>query len=167
MIDIFRGAAEAVGATVQRFSSVADAASYLKELACSGPVSTSYLPPTIREALAGLTFAPPAGHAEVQVCVSFAQAGIARTGSVVLDLEDPLERGATALPLVHAVFLRASTIVPDLYDLDEILGRALTNGKTAYLSITTGPSRTADIERVLTIGVHGPKELHVLVLEGE
>jgi L-lactate dehydrogenase complex protein LldG len=101
------------------------------------------------------------------LCVSFARAGIAATGSILLEISDPKERAATALPLIHAVFLKASTIVADLYALQNILAEGLSSSGTAYLSLTTGPSRTADIERVLTIGVHGPKELHVLVLEGE
>ncbi len=95
------------------------------------------------------------------------RAGIAATGSLLLELADPYERSATALPLIHVVFVKGSTIAPDLYALHELLAQELASAKTAYLSITTGPSRTADIERVLTIGVHGPKELHVLVLEGE
>jgi L-lactate dehydrogenase complex protein LldG len=37
-------------------------------------------------------------------------------------------------------------------------------GKPSYFSWVTGPSRTADIERVLTIGVHGPRELHILIV---
>jgi L-lactate dehydrogenase complex protein LldG len=63
--------------------------------------------------------------------------------------------------------MRESALVPDIYALQETLSHKLTNSMTARLSITTGPSRTADIERVLTIGVHGPKELHLLVIEGE
>ena len=166
MIDEFQGAAEAVGATVKRFVSVADAALYIRDLAGTTPVSSSSLPPEIKDALAVTAFAAPAEYADAQLCVSFARAGIARTGSLILELDNPVARSATALPLIHAVLLRESTIVPDLYDAQGLLAQALSS-PTAYLSITTGPSRTADIERVLTIGVHGPKELHVLVLEGE
>lgn len=167
MIGLFQESAEAVGAVVKRFVSTADAVSYVKELAGDTSPGASYLPPEIAEAFTGTVFAAPAELADTKLCVSFAQAGIARTGSLLLELADPEERSATALPLIHAVFLRGSSIVPDLYALGDILTRGLTSAKTAYLSITTGPSRTADIERVLTIGVHGPKELHVLVLEGE
>jgi L-lactate dehydrogenase complex protein LldG len=166
MIDLFQESAEAVGSVIKRFVSVADAVSYIKELAGDAPVGASYLPPEIREAFAGMVFAAPEELADTRLCVSFAQAGIARTGSLLLELADPRERGATALPLLHVVFVKGATIVPDLYALRERLNQGLNSAKTAYLSITTGPSRTADIERVLTIGVHGPKELHVLVLEG-
>lgn len=167
MIDLFEESAEAVGSVVKRFVSAADAVSYVKELSGDAPASASYLPPEICEVFAGVLFAAPAEFADTRLCISFAQAGIASTGSLLLELADPCERSATALPLIHAVFVRGSTIVPDLYALQEHLAQELASSKTAYLSITTGPSRTADIERVLTIGVHGPKELHVLVLEGE
>lgn len=165
MIDLFQGSAEAVGSVIKRFVSVTDAVSYIKELTGDAPLSASHLPPEISTAFAGTVFSGPGELADAKLCVSFARAGIASTGSLLLELRDPRERGATALPLLHAVFVKASTIVADLYALQDILTHELTSSNTAYLSITTGPSRTADIERVLTIGVHGPKELHILVLE--
>jgi L-lactate dehydrogenase complex protein LldG len=167
MIDIFQESAEAVGSVVKRFVSDADAITYIQELSGDAPASASYLPQDIRELFAGTQFAAPAEFADTRLCISFARAGIAATGSLLMELADPHERSATALPLIHAVLVKGTTIVPDLYALHELLARELTSSKTAYLSLTTGPSRTADIERVLTIGVHGPKELHVLVLEGE
>lgn len=166
MIARFQAAAEAVGAVVRRFSSVADAAAYV--LRTSGPaIAASHLPDDIRRALSGVTFAQPEEHRNVPVCAGFAPAGVADTGSLLLELSDPVERGATALPPVHMIFLRASSIVPDLPSLTSTLETLLSSRPRSYLSLTTGPSRTADIERVLTIGVHGPKELHILILEGE
>ncbi len=166
MIDAFQRSAEAVGATIKRFISVTEGVSYIRDLAAGAPISASFLPQEIREAFTETSFAHPDDAADARLCVSFAKAGIAATGSLLLELADPRERGATALPLLHAVFVKGSTIVADLYALHEIIACELNSPKSAYLSLTTGPSRTADIERVLTIGVHGPKELHVLVLEG-
>lgn len=166
MINLFQQSAEAVGSTIKRFISVADAVGYLRELAGNAPVSTSSLPPEIKDACAGIAFASPEAFAHTRVGVSFAEAGVAATGSLLLEVADPQERSATDLAFIHAVFVKGSTIVADLYALKELLARKLASSNT-YLSLTTGPSRTADIERVLTIGVHGPKELHVLVLEGE
>ena len=111
-------------------------------------------------------FAAPDKFADTRLCISFARAGIATTGSLLLELADPQERSATALPLIHAVFVKGSTIAPDLYALHELIARELAAAKTAYLSITTGPSRTADIERVLTIGVHGPRKVVAVLLSG-
>jgi L-lactate dehydrogenase complex protein LldG len=165
MRDRFQLAAEAVGATVKRFSSIADTRPYLLDLAAGGGISFSPLPAEFLAGLDGIIGGDddPAG---ATLCISRAEAGIAATGSLLLDLQGPAGRAATALAPKHAVFLDPGTIVPSLHDLGEQLHRLLLAGDQAYLSLTTGPSRTADIERVLTIGVHGPKELHILILEG-
>ena len=75
-------------------------------------------------------------------------------------------RIATMLCETHVAVLPKSRIVPDVMSLEDELASAL---KTApkYLAFISGASRTADIERVLTIGVHGPQELHLLILEGD
>lgn len=163
----FTIAAEAVGAVIKRFSSVADTTLYLQELAVGGKICASPLPAELSRQLTGLVMSDPATAAEATLCLSAAEAGIAATGSLLLYLADPASRGATGLVPKHAVFLRSSTIVPTLRDLSSTLKEQLSGAGSNYLSITTGPSRTADIERVLTIGVHGPKELHILLLEGE
>ncbi|HEY5973191.1 MAG TPA: LUD domain-containing protein [Geobacteraceae bacterium] len=160
----FQAAAEAVGATVKRFASMADAVSHLRELAAGSPVGASRLPADIEAHCAGIAFAGEQDYATARLCLSYAWAGIAETGSLLLDLTDPVGRSASALALIHAVILRESTIASDIYALLDELGQLLRENPHTYLSITTGPSRTADIERVLTIGVHGPKELHILMV---
>ncbi len=166
MVYQFSAAAEAVGARVERFSCMAEIVRHLRKLIGSGTVSTSPLPQEYSELRDAFSFASVAEYPHAGYCVSFAQAGIARTGTLFLDLGDSAGRSATALAPTHFVLLKESTILPDLRAAAPILEAALAAGKNGYLSLTTGPSRTADIERVLTIGVHGPKELHILILEG-
>ena len=165
MLTTFQAAAESIGATVKRFSSVEDAVIYAKKLGGDAPVGVAALSPQLRKAFGPGYFALPEEAPASRLCVSQAQAGIAATGSMLIDLSDPKERAAAGLSLVHAVFLDAAAIVADLYALQDRLAAAIAARPTSYLSITTGPSRTADIERVLTIGVHGPKELHILIME--
>ena len=165
MPDKFTIAAEAVGSVIKRFSTITEAIPYLQELAAGGKICTSALPADGQ--LPGLVLSDHSAAADATLCISFADAGIAETGSLLLQLHDPGDRAATALATKHAVFLRSSSIVPTLRDLSASLKAQLCGAGPAYLSVTTGPSRTADIERVLTIGVHGPKELHILLLEGE
>jgi L-lactate dehydrogenase complex protein LldG len=167
MVEQFQIAAEAVGTVVKRFATLADAAVYVNSLTGTAAVAAPSLPPAICQGLGNLTLAAPGDFALTGVGISTARAGIAATGSLLLELSDPTERSATALPPVHLVFLDARTIVPTLAELAPILAENLDRPSPAYLSLTTGPSRTADIERVLTIGVHGPKELHILMLEGD
>ena len=85
--------------------------------------------------------------------------GIANTGTVVL-LDEGETLKASLLPEVHLVVLRARQLVADL---PEALS-ATRNARNAAL--VTGPSRTADIEMTLTIGVHGPREVIVFLVHG-
>lgn len=167
MREKFTIAAEAVGAVIKQFSTVAETTLYLQQLAAGGSICASTLPTELQGHLTELVLSDLSLAADATLCISFAEAGIAATGSILVQLSDPAERAATALATKHAVFLRSKTIVPTLRDLSTPLKAKLSGDGSTYFSITTGPSRTADIERVLTIGVHGPKELHILLLEGE
>jgi L-lactate dehydrogenase complex protein LldF len=98
-------------------------------------------------------------HADDQILVGVTNAicGLADTGSVlIVDREgDPLK--ASLLPEIHIAVLKSSDILASLPDAMNLI-----KNKSAAVFIT-GPSRTADIEMTLTIGVHGPKEIHVFV----
>ena len=86
--------------------------------------------------------------------------GLADTGSVVLAASPVEPRARSLLPEVHISLLREDRILPGLAELFEALGPDLPSG----LAIVTGPSRSADIEQELTVGVHGPGEVHVVLL---
>lgn len=90
--------------------------------------------------------------------------GIADTGSLVLDSSSEDLRLATMLSETHVAVLPLSRLCATSTDLEEELTR-LMQAPPSYLSFITGASRTADIERVLTLGVHGPLELHLLLLK--
>jgi L-lactate dehydrogenase complex protein LldG len=92
--------------------------------------------------------------------VSEATWGLAETGSVVLAASPTEPRAASLLPWVHVSLLREDRILPGLDELFDALGADLPSA----LAIVTGPSRSADIEQTLTVGVHGPGEVHVVLL---
>ena len=106
---------------------------------------------------------PPNAHDifGFDVGISNAQAAIAETGTLVLDSEQERHRLVSLVPPVHIAIVNASAIV-------ETLGEALTLLRkdkeiSPVVTFITGPSRTADIELTLAIGVHGPQELYVIV----
>ena len=90
--------------------------------------------------------------------------GIADTGSLVLDSSSEDLRLATMLVETHVAVLPVSRLRATVTDLEEELTRLMQTPPN-YLAFITGASRTADIERVLTLGVHGPLELHLLLLK--
>lgn len=87
--------------------------------------------------------------------------GIANTGTLVQDASAVEQRLVSTLPFIHIALVGTGDIVPDLTTLFLKTSPKQTN----YISFITGPSRTADIERVLTIGVHGPQRLVILCVD--
>lgn len=99
--------------------------------------------------------APELADAEV----SYAAYALADTGSVVL-LSSDEPRARSLLPWTHVTVVRQDTILAGLEELFERLGADLPSS----VAIVTGPSRSADIEQRLAVGVHGPGEVHVVVV---
>jgi L-lactate dehydrogenase complex protein LldG len=109
---------------------------------------------------------PPWEAERADAGVTGAVMGVAETGSVLVEGNDLFPRLATMLPLVHVVLLREASIAPSLEEVGEHLRRsAMGEGgaQVRYASLVTGPSRTADVEKTLSTGVHGPGELHIVL----
>lgn len=96
--------------------------------------------------------------------ISQGEFGICETGSVVYAVNDLLEREVAMLSAIHFALLNADSLVPDLDTAGARLKVLQMEEGRRYVSFVTGPSRTADIERVITIGVQGPKELFIILI---
>jgi L-lactate utilization protein LutC len=107
----------------------------------------------------------PTTAATAALGVTGSTAAVAATGSVVLDSSVAGGRGASLLPPAHLCVVRASTVVTQTGDVLRPLGDR-PGGLPSNLLLVTGPSRTGDIEQILTVGVHGPGAVHLLLLEG-
>jgi L-lactate dehydrogenase complex protein LldG len=95
--------------------------------------------------------------------LSAVQAAVAETGTLVLESAAERHRLVSLVPPVHVAVLRAGAILPDLDAALAALAQSASPARA--VTLVTGPSRTADIELELVVGVHGPRELHVVVLE--
>lgn len=104
-----------------------------------------------------------AGHTPA-AGVTFCNFAMADTGTVVLESTDESIRLATTLPEVHFVIVDPEKILEDNLSAIGPMTEFHTGSEARFVAYITGPSRTADIERVLTIGCHGPRELHILVV---
>jgi len=102
--------------------------------------------------------------AGIDIGFTIAEAAIAETGTFVLDSRSEELRLATMICEVHVCVVPVSTIRETSFEVEDYL-RTLAKDGPSYVAFITGASRTADIERVLAIGVHGPLELHILLLE--
>jgi L-lactate dehydrogenase complex protein LldG len=102
------------------------------------------------------------------VCLSGVDLAIAESGSLVLRHGPGRPRLASLLAPAHVAVVRRTQLVRGLGEalarLRAAHGEALLRD-TSNLTLITGPSRTADIEMTLSLGIHGPPELHVVVVD--
>lgn len=110
-----------------------------------------------------ITKGPSAGDDEVSVTAAFA--GIAETGTLLLHSGPSSPTTLNFLPENHIVVLRTSQIVGPYEDAWDLLRRA---GKMPRaVNMITGPSRTGDIEQTIMLGAHGPRRLHIVIVDDD
>jgi len=100
----------------------------------------------------------------IDIGLAVADLGLAETGTLVLISSSEDLRLTTMLCEIKVLVLPLSRMRAGSYEAEKELSDMMKNGSN-YLSFITGASRTADIERVLALGVHGPLELHILLWE--
>jgi L-lactate dehydrogenase complex protein LldG len=107
---------------------------------------------------------PAADKHEIALCdlgITEADYILPETGTIVLHSSAEMPRAVSLLPRIHLAIVHPEMLRPDMH---QVFAKAKDNN---YLVFVTGSSRTADIELTTTLGVHGPKELFVWILEGE
>lgn len=164
----FKERAEAVSAEVHRCGTAAEARDFVQGLIKEVGGTALWAPcPFLeaegRPAFPGLSYdVTREAAAQAKVGISQMDWALADTGTLVVDATEVEGRLVSTLPQIHVALIGADRILPDMAS---VLGR-IKPSKAGYLSMITGPSRTADIERVLTIGVHGPERLVIVFVEG-
>ena len=100
---------------------------------------------------------------KADVGITSAEYALADTGSLVMLSSTAEARMISLLPMVHLAIVRADRILTGLDELYTLIPDPMS--RTSSMVLITGPSRTADIEQILVRGVHGPGEIHVVVVE--
>jgi L-lactate dehydrogenase complex protein LldG len=107
-----------------------------------------------------------AGLASCAVGVTAADYAIAETGTIVLSSDELNALLVSLLPPLHIALVRSEQMIATMDEALARIGRErMGHGATRSVTLITGPSRTSDVELVLSIGVHGPKELHVIMVD--
>ncbi|MBI4023806.1 MAG: LUD domain-containing protein [Verrucomicrobia bacterium] len=164
----------ALKAEFHRAANWGDAHSWVKHIADRDELRRIAAAPDADAAEAGqavqarmLTGAGDCGKslANVDLGISGCECVVARTGSVVLTSQSGFGRALSVLPPAHIVVARRSQLVADLNDAYRLLQTRHSKLWPSMITIITGPSRTADIEKILVLGAHGPRKLFVLLLD--
>lgn len=100
-----------------------------------------------------------------EVGITRCEALVARTGSVLVSSAQSSGSRLSIWPPVHIVVATPNQVLPDISDAMKLMKEKYGEDLPSMMSLTSGPSRTADIEKTLVLGAHGPKELYVFLVE--
>lgn len=92
-------------------------------------------------------------------CITGCEMLVARTGSVILSSKQHMGRTSSVFYPVHIIVARTGQVVHDISNAIDGLKKKYGNELPSMMNLNTGPSRTADIEKTLVVGVHGPGEV--------
>lgn len=105
------------------------------------------------------------GLASCDVAITGCESLVARTGSIVLSSAQASGRSASVYAPIHVCIAYTNQLVYDIRDAIQLARDKYGSELPSLISFATGPSRTADIEKTLVVGVHGPKEVYVFLIE--
>jgi L-lactate dehydrogenase complex protein LldG len=106
------------------------------------------------------------GLADCDVSITGCEFLVARTGTIVLSSAQQNGRSASVYAPIHICIAFTNQLVYDIRDALQASKEKYGQKLPSLISFATGPSRTADIEKTLVVGVHGPKEVYVFLVEG-
>lgn len=177
MYEQFKSRAEGVGSELHRFSSRGEALNFISSFLqqegtrntpgayavwAPGRFLTGVDTARLSAEIPGLSFTVNRETAaDSLIGVSDMDWALADTGSLVADQTAVEQRLTSTLPAIHIAIIGTDRILAD----KAAVFTKITPATSRYIAFITGPSRTADIERVLTIGVHGPKRLVIVLVD--
>jgi len=172
LLSEFEAQARRVGATVHRCppqNAATESLKLLRQAGCASvalaanlPQRSAFVAALSSEDLAETSTSTLWPTRRADGGVSLARLGVAETGSVLLHSSSEDRRVELCVDL-HLVLLETTSLVATLDQAFAVL-REIGARPPAYASLVSGPSRSADIERTLTIGVHGPRELYIVLV---
>jgi L-lactate dehydrogenase complex protein LldG len=105
------------------------------------------------------------GLADCDVAITGCEYLVARTGTIVMSAGQPSGRATSVYAPIHICIAYTSQLVYDLKDGLQKVKEKYGSQLPSLITFATGPSRTADIEKTLVVGVHGPREVYVFLVE--
>ncbi|MCC6674979.1 MAG: LUD domain-containing protein [Thermomicrobiales bacterium] len=177
LIDLFTERIAPLGVEVVRASGIAEAADYLERVIREEGQNSAMISGELRCTAPGLIGAvrkrgldieevtTPESALDVPVGFVLGMHAVAETGSVLLAESTLADRAVGMLSLTCVQIVQTETLLPGLDETGAVLRRLALRPNGAYASLVTGPSRTADIEMSLTVGVQGPGKVAVLFVD--
>lgn len=154
---------------IQKVGSAAEAVGAINEyLTARGIGQVKVWEPAVAQLLEGAPFTFDTTEAnlhDVEASITHCECIVARTGSFITTSRQATGRRLTIYPPTHIVIAYTHQLVDDIKDALALMQTRYGDGWPSMVGLVTGASRTADIEKTLVLGAHGPKELALFLIE--